>query len=96
MGRLIDLQIQELELKQSLNDTSREELLQLEQLKAAREEIESARLRETREIANQRSSILKGIRDEEERVKAEDNQRRIDEEKRVEDEIFKKMLLKQE
>ena len=59
--KLLDLQIQELELRQSLNDTSREEELQLQRLIAQRESVAASAERELGRVLTQRASIVNSI-----------------------------------
>ena len=70
--KVLDLQIEKLELQQSLNDTSREEELELQKLIARREELEAQTLRQFRTFERRRASILKGIEDE---IRAEEERR---------------------
>jgi hypothetical protein len=63
--KLLDLQIQRLELQQTLNDTSDEELLQLEKLRAQREQANASAERELGRIFARRSRLVQNARDEE-------------------------------
>jgi hypothetical protein len=68
--RLLDLEIERLELQQSLNDTSAEEELELQKLLARREELEAQTIRDLRSFDRRRASIEKGLqREQEEREK---------------------------
>jgi hypothetical protein len=58
-GEILDLQIEQLEIKQAQNATTDDELLQLARLKAERQGLNSEVLEETRRIQNQINGIIK-------------------------------------
>lgn len=75
--KLLDLQIEQLTLQQSLNDTSREEELQLQQLIARREEIEAQRIGSSIELENKKNAILVGLEKKlEEEVKKSEEEKK--------------------
>lgn len=80
--RLVSLEIERLELKQSLNDTSDEELLKLEQLRARQEEIAASAEREAGRVLSQRASIVNSIEDQAEKEREAAEQRRLEQERR--------------
>jgi len=75
--RLLNLQIRQLELRQSLNDTNDEELLKLAQLRAQRDAAAAAAVQESRRLESTRNSILQGI-DEQANKEAEAEEARLD------------------
>lgn len=66
---VLDLQIEQLELKQQANDTDREEELQLQKLIAQREELSARAQREQGRLVVREASIVKSIED---RISAEE------------------------
>jgi hypothetical protein len=68
-GEILDLQIEQLEIKQRQNATTDEELLQLARLKAERQGLNSEVLEETRRIQNQINGIIKQQAEEERKRK---------------------------
>lgn len=74
---LLDLKIQQMELEQTLNDTSREDELELQQLKAQRYELETAGIETLTTLQNLRNTIAqqqaaKAIKVVEEQLKHEE------------------------
>jgi hypothetical protein len=59
--KVLDLEIEQLELKQAQNDTSDEELLQLEQLRARREDIGAATERNVGRLIVREAQLLQAI-----------------------------------
>lgn len=59
----LDVQIEQLEIQQSLNDTSREEKIALAKLKAQRDDIRAQEVAATREVANVVSALNKAAAD---------------------------------
>lgn len=73
--RELNLMIEKMELQQSLNDTSREEQLELQKLIAKREQLTANAERELGRVLSQRSSILTAI--ETERAAEEASQQKV-------------------
>ena len=80
--RELDLQIEQLTIQQSLNDTSKEEKLQLAQLVAARDQALADQLSSTRRVQNTLNTIQKQAA---EKAIAEAKRRRDEEVKRLEE-----------
>jgi hypothetical protein len=78
----LDLLIEQLELKQSLNDTTKEELLELVKLQSQREQIVADQLQATRRVNNTINAIQKQAAD---KAIAEAKRRADEEKKRLEE-----------
>jgi len=78
----LDLLIEQLELKQSLNDTTKEELLELVKLQSQREQIVADQLQATRRVNNTINAIQKQAAD---KAIAEAKRRADEEKKRIEE-----------
>lgn len=74
---LVDLEIRKLELQQESNDTSDAELLQLEELRAKREDITAAAIAENRRIETTRNAIFLAIQKEGEAEAENEEKRRV-------------------
>lgn len=92
--RLLDLEIERLELQQSLNDTTREEELELQRLIARREELQATTERELGRVLSQRSSVIRQI----EAQQTEEEKARQAEIQAMEEraEAFRELLLTEE
>ena len=80
-GQELDLEIEILETKFALNDTSAEELKQLETLRARRIELDGEETRTVRRGEQQRTRIITA----EQQKRAKENQKRLDEQRRQEE-----------
>lgn len=92
--KLLDLEIQRMELQQSLNDTSREEELELQKLIARREELIARTEQELGRRLSMRNSILNAIEEQAEAERQAEAQRIAAMEKEAE--VFLEMLLSEE
>jgi len=78
-GRILDREIEILQLKQEQNDTSREEQIELQRLIAQREQFDAERISRTRTLENRRNALIEQQRKAQEaELEAE---RKIQEEK---------------
>lgn len=73
--KLLDLEIQRMELNQSLNDTSREEQLELQKLLARREELVASTEQELGRRLSMRNAIIQSMEDEKRKEEELEKQR---------------------